>query len=176
MRQRGHMHTVQTTTAFEGQVALGLLHLCTALAKLLEHGLHVIRARTFQGYLTLSCHSGNRVGGRLNTIGNHLMLGPSQLLDSGDCQSWRSNTVNLRTHAAKKISQVHHFGFAGRLFDDCDAFGQRSRHHRVGSPQHGGTGAATQKHFATDKFTGFSNNVAFVDLHLGPQRFHGFAV
>ena len=134
MRQSGHVYAVQTAAAFEGQVALGLFHLHAALAKLLEHGLHVIGPRAFQCYLTLCRHAGNRVSGRFNAIRNHLMFCPTQFLHAGNGQGWRSDAVNLRTHAAEKIGEVHDFRFAGRLLDDGDAFGQSGRHHGVGRP------------------------------------------
>ena len=101
---------------------------------------------------------------------------PWSSLHAGDGDGGAAGAGDVGAHGVEEFRQVHDFGFAGGAFDDGHAFGQRGGHHDVGGAQHGGAGAAAEKHGVADELSGGGLHVAVVDVDFGAEGLEAFEV
>ena len=107
------------------------------------------------------------VAPRLDAVGDDLMFSAVKRLHALDDDSGGPCPGNLRPHGDEAVGKIHHFRFAGGIFNDGFAVREDRGHHEVFRTRH--------RHHVGDDARALQArrrgvNVAVINLHLGPER------
>ena len=106
------------------------------VAQFCEHRIEMFGACVAQHHVTARDRTGEQIGARFDTIGQHVVLRPVQLLNTVDDDGVGARTAHLRTHRVQKIREVDDFGFARRIFKHRLTVSERRSHHQIFGARH----------------------------------------
>ena len=140
-----------------------------------QQHVHVVGAGAAQHHLATADRDRGQVGGGLDAVGHHLVIGGVQFagLDAVDDQRGRADALDLGTHADEEVAQVGDLGLAGRVVDHRGALGV----HRGGEDVLGGADAGElERDVGAVQALGAGLHHAVAQLERGAHRLEALEV
>src|SRR3989442_329814 len=126
-----HVDRLQLAVAPHPETVHPIFDLDASRPQLEDHGTKVGGLDIFQHTLAAGGRDRERVGSRLDVVGDHTVGRATQFVDAFDLQHIGADPVNPGSHLAEEHRQVDDVRLACRVVDGGDAVGRGGGHHQV---------------------------------------------